>query len=396
MYRVASFFVTCDLLNLASWKGIIMTDMNAYLRLMVERSASDLFLTTGAPPSIKIDGVVHPLEAPKLQVGEVAEMADRIMTAAQRKQFEATMESNFSWSCKDLGRYRINVYHQRGEVAMVMRMINSNVPSFETLGLPARASELAMLKRGLVLVVGAAGSGKSTTLAAMIRHRAAHADGHILTIEDPIEFLFSHGRSLVDQREVGIDTLSFGEALHNALREAPDVIMLGEIRDRETAQHAITYAETGHLCISTMHANNANQAIDRLINFFPEEAHKQILLDLSMNLKGVISQRLIPAINQKRVLAVEILLQTSYISELMQRGRLSEIKDAMLKGSEEGIVTFDQSLYALYQAGKISDEEAIANADSVTDLSLRIRLSLRHNFGESTSIAMENMPKKNV
>jgi twitching motility protein PilU len=372
-----------------------MTDMNTYLRLMLERSASDLFLTTGAPPSIKIDGIVHPLDAPKLNVGEVKEMAEHIMTAAQRKQFEATMESNFSWSCKDLGRYRINVYHQRGEVAMVMRMINSNVPSFEALGLPARAAELAMLKRGLVLVVGAAGSGKSTTLAAMIRHRAAHADGHILTIEDPIEFLFSHGRSIVDQREVGIDTLSFGEALHNALREAPDVIMLGEIRDRETAQHAITYAETGHLCISTMHANNANQAIDRLINFFPEEAHKQILLDLSMNLKGVISQRLIPAINQKRVLAVEILLQTSYISELMQRGRLSEIKDAMTKNNEEGIVTFDQSLYALVQAGKITAEEAISNADSVTDLSLRIRLSLRHQFGDTSSIAMENVPKKN-
>lgn len=373
-----------------------MVDMNTYLRLMVERSASDLFLTTGAPPSIKIDGVVHPLDAPKLQVGEVKEMAERIMTATQRKQFETSMESNFSWSCKDLGRYRINVYRQRGEVAMVMRMINSNVPSFEALGLPARVAEMAMLKRGLVLVVGAAGSGKSTTLAAMIKHRAAHADGHILTIEDPIEFLFSHGRSIVDQREVGIDTLTFGEALHNALREAPDVIMLGEIRDRETAQHAIAYAETGHLCISTMHANNANQAIDRLINFFPEEAHKQILLDLSMNLKAVISQRLIPAIQQKRVLAVEILLQTSFISELMQRGRLNEIKDAMKKGNEEGIVTFDQSLYALYQAGKITAEEAISNADSTTDLSLRIRLSLRHTFGDTHPIVIENMHNRKI
>lgn len=371
-----------------------MTDMNAYLRLMLERSASDLFLTTGAPPSIKVDGVVQALDEPKLVVGEVREMAERIMTAAQKKQFETTMECNFSWSCKDLGRYRINVYHQRGEVAMVMRMINSQIPDFATLGLPARVAELAMLKRGLVLVVGAAGSGKSTTLAAMIKHRSLHADGHILTIEDPIEFLFKHEKSMVDQREVGIDTLSFGEALHNALREAPNVIMLGEIRDRETAQHAIAYAETGHLCISTLHANNANQAIDRLINFFPEDMHKQILLDLSMNLKGVISQRLIPAIKQKRVLAVEILLQTSFISDLMQRGRLNEIKDAMSKGNEEGIVTFDQSLFALYQAGKITAQEAMQNADSVTDLTLKIRLSVKHTSADAPNFSIDAMTDK--
>ncbi len=352
-----------------------MTDMNAYLKLMVDHSASDLFLTTGAAPCIKVDGVVQALDVPKLAVGEVKEIAERIMTTQQRKQFESSMECNFSWSCKDLGRYRINVYYQRGEVAMVLRMINSKIPDFETLGLPKKIAELAMLKHGLVLVVGAAGSGKSTTLAAMITHRSHNADGHILTIEDPIEFLFSHARSIVDQREVGIDTLSFGDALHNALREAPDVIMLGEIRDRETAKHAITYAETGHLCISTMHAANANQAIDRLINFFPDEAHKQILLDLSLNLKGVISQRLVPAIKQKRVLAAEILLQTSFISELMLRGRLNEIKDAMAKGHEEGLFTFDQSLYELYAAGKITAEQAIQNADSTTDLSLKIRLA---------------------
>ncbi|CAN5894407.1 PilT/PilU family type 4a pilus ATPase [soil metagenome] len=371
-----------------------MTDMNAYLKLMVERSASDLFLTTGAPPSIKIDGVVHALDAPKLAVGEVKDMAERIMTAQQRKDFASSMECNFSWSCKDLGRYRINIYHQRGEVAMVMRMINSKVPDFAALGLPPKVAELAMLKRGLVLVVGAAGSGKSTTLAAMIKHRSSHADGHILTIEDPIEFLFSHGRSMVDQREVGIDTLSFGEALRNALREAPDVIMLGEIRDRETAQHAIAYAQTGHLCISTMHANNANQAIDRLINFFPEEAHKQMLMDLSMNLKAVISQRLIPAIRQKRVLAVEILLQTAFIADLMQRGRLNEIKAEMTKANEVGIVTFDQSLFALYQAGKISREDAVANADSTTDLSLKIRLSAHHSAEDAPALGIDAAPNQ--
>lgn len=371
-----------------------MTDMNAYLELMVERSASDLFLTTGAPPSIKVDGVVHALDAPKLQVGEVKEIAERIMTAQQRKQFDNSMECNFSWSCKNLGRYRINVYRQRGEVAMVMRMINSKVPDFATLGLPSKVAELSMLKRGLVLVVGAAGSGKSTTLAAMIKHRSSNADGHILTIEDPIEFLFSHGRSIVDQREVGIDTLSFGEALRNALREAPDVIMLGEIRDRETAQHAIAYAETGHLCLSTMHANNANQAIDRLINFFPEEAHKQILLDLALNLKGVVSQRLVPAIEQKRVLAVEVLLQTSFISDLMQRGRLNEIKDEMAKNNEDGIVTFDQSLFELYNRGKITAEQAVLNADSTTDLSLRIRLSVRHTAADAPVITLDAMHNK--
>ena len=371
-----------------------MTDMNAYLKLMVDRSASDLFLTTGAAPSIKVDGVVYALDAPKLAVGEVKDIAERIMTAQQRKQFETSMECNFSWSCKNLGRYRINVYHQRGEVAMVMRMINSQVPDFSALGLPPKVADLAMLKRGLVLVVGSAGSGKSTTLAAMIKHRSANVDGHILTIEDPIEFLFSHAKSIVDQREVGIDTLSFGEALRNALREAPDVIMLGEIRDRETAQHAIAYAETGHLCLSTMHANNANQAIDRLINFFPEEAHKQILLDLAMNLKGVVSQRLIPAIHQKRVLAVEVLLQTSFISDLMQRGRLNEIKDEMAKNNEDGIVTFDQSLFELYNRGKITAEQAVLNADSTTDLSLKIRLSVRHMAADAPAISLDAMQNK--
>lgn len=371
-----------------------MTDMNAYLKLMVDRSASDLFLTTGAAPSIKVDGVVYALDAPKLAVGEVKDIAERIMTAQQRKQFETSMECNFSWSCKNLGRYRINVYHQRGEVAMVMRMINSQVPDFSALGLPPKVADLAMLKRGLVLVVGSAGSGKSTTLAAMIKHRSANVDGHILTIEDPIEFLFSHAKSIVDQREVGIDTLSFGEALRNALREAPDVIMLGEIRDRETAQHAIAYAETGHLCLSTMHANNANQAIDRLINFFPEEAHKQILLDLAMNLKGVVSQRLIPAIHQKRVLAVEVLLQTSFISDLMQRGRLNEIKDEMAKNNEDGIVTFDQSLFELYNKGKITAEQAVLNADSTTDLSLKIRLSVRHMAADAPAISLDAMQNK--
>ncbi len=367
-----------------------MATLQAYLKLMVEKSASDLFLTTGAPPSMKVDGVVHPLALPKLAVGEVQQMAFSIMSDAQKAVFERTLECNFSWAGKEMGRYRVNVFHQRGEVAMVLRMIHSQIPDFASLGLPAKVGELAMLKRGLVLVVGAAGSGKSTTLAAMIRHRSEHAPGHILTIEHPIEYLFRHSRSLVDQREVGIDTLTFGDALRNALREAPDVIMLGEIRDRETAQHAIAYAETGHLCLSTLHANNANQAIDRILNFFPEEARNQILLDLSMNLKAVISQRLIPGIEKKRVLAMEILLQTSFIAELIQTGRLDEIKTAMTNTSTElGIITFDQCLYNLYKAGKISAEEARNNADSVTDLMLKIRLEEGDTNTDGLSLAME-------
>jgi twitching motility protein PilU len=355
---------------------------------MVDKSASDLFLTTGAPPSMKIDGVVSPLPLPKLTVGKVQQMAESIMSPRQKETFETTLESNFSWSDNNLGRYRVNVYHQRGEVAMVLRLINTRIPDFKTLGLPPQMADLVMLKRGLILVVGAAGSGKSTTLAAMIKHRSDHAPGHILTIEDPIEYLFPHSLSLVDQREVGIDTLTFADALHNALREAPDVIMIGEIRDRETAQHAIAYAETGHLCISTMHANNANQAIDRIINFFPEEARRQVLLDLSLNLKSVISQRLLPGIKQKRVLAIEILLQTAFISDLILNGRLNEIKEAMTKNREVGLITFDQSLFDLYKSGNITAEEAIHNADSVTDLTLKIRLDSKPTSTESSSWKM--------
>ena len=373
-----------------------MTDINVYLKLMKDLHASDLFLTTGAPPSIKVNGAVQSLNEPKLAVGQVQAIADSVMSEAQRAQFASTKESNFSWSRKDMGRYRVNVYHQRGEVAMVLRMIDSQVPDFQTLGLPAKAAELAMLKRGLVLVVGAAGSGKSTTLAAMIKHRAHCAAGHILTIEDPIEFLFAHDKSIVDQREVGIDTLTFGEALHNALREAPDVIMLGEIRDQETAQHAIAYAETGHLCISTMHANNANQAIERLINFFPEQERNRLLQDLSLNLKGVISQRLIPGMDHKRVLSVEVLLQTAYISELIERGRLTEIKDEMAKGNEEGMVTFDQSLFLLYRDGKITGEQAMANADSPTNLAVKMRLSAHHTTADALTLSMQDLPNRKV
>ena len=352
-----------------------MTDIHALLQLMVDKQASDLFLTCGTPAHIKIDGVTHPVNAPPLTPGEVKQMAHSIMTEKQFTAFEETMESNLSLSIDGVGRYRVNVYYQRGEVALVVRLIKSRIPTIEQLGLPNACVDLAMLKRGLVLIVGAAGSGKSTTLAAMIGHRSEHADGHILTIEDPIEFIFPHRLSMVDQREVSIDTRSFGDALRNAVREAPDVIMIGEIRDLETARHAIAYAETGHLCISTMHASNANQSIERFINFFSEEARKQVLMDLSLNLQGVVSQRLLPAVHGKLALATEVLLLNSYVSSLIQEGHVNEIKDAMSKGNEDGMHTFDQSLFDLYTAGRLSQKDALTFADSHTDLALRIRLS---------------------
>ena len=369
-----------------------MLEMHTLLKLMVDKGASDLFLTCGAPPHIKIEGVTHCIKSPDLKPGEAKQMAYSVMTERQTAAFEDTMESNLSLSVEGVGRYRINVFYQRSEVALVARLIKSDAPTFELLGLPAECARLAMLKRGLVLFVGAAGSGKSTSLAAMIRYRSEHADGHILTIEDPIEYLFPHRLSIVDQREVTIDTRSFGDALRNALREAPDVIVIGEIRDQETAQHAVAYAETGHLCISTLHANSADQSIERMINFFPEPAQKQLLMDLSFNLKGVVSQRLLPAIDGKLALATEIMVLTSYIAELIQKGRLDEIKSAMGKGDGVGMHTFDQSLFDLYKAGRISAETALHFADSHTDLALRMRLSDQGQGGKAQPLTVEVLP----
>ena len=370
-----------------------MTDIHALLQMMVAKGASDLFLTCGTPPHLKIEGITRSIDSPALKPGEAKQMAQSVMTDRQTAAFEETMESNLSLSVEGVGRYRVNVYHQRGEVALVVRLIKSDIPTFERLGLPAVCVRLAMLKRGLVLFVGAAGSGKSTSLAAMIRYRSEHADGHILTIEDPIEFLFQHRRAMVDQREVSIDTRTFGDALRNAMREAPDVIMLGEIRDHETAQHAIAYAETGHLCVSTMHASNANQSIERLINFFPEQAQKQLFMDLSLNLKGVVSLRLLPSTDDKLALATEVLLLTPYVAELIQRGRVDEIKDAMSKGNEVGMHTFDQSLFALYKAGRLSQEDALRYADSHTDLALHIRLTEHLTSGE-VPLALDDIANK--
>jgi len=349
-------------------------DLGHYLSLMVAHGASDLFLSSGSSAALKVQGVVRRLSEPPLDPARTQRLAYSVMRESQIRGFEATMECDLAIALPGLGRFRVNVYRQRGDVAVVVRHINAKIPSLDGLKLPPVLKKLAQLKRGLVLVVGAAGSGKSTTLAAMLDHRNRNLSGHILTVEDPMEFEHSHGLSIVDQREVGLDTQSFDEALRHAMREAPDVIMIGEIRDRDTMQHAMAYAETGHLCVSTLHANNANQAIQRILNFFPETAHKQILMDLSLNLKGVVGQRLIRGVADKLVPAVEVMLLSPYIADLIQKGQTDEIKEIMSKSTELGMATFDQSLYELYERGELTAEQAVDNADSRTDLSLRIRL----------------------
>ena len=350
-------------------------DIVPYLRLMVQKDGSDLFFSTGAPPNLKAQGKTLPIGEERLKPGDVNSLAYSIMNDDQIREFEGTMECNLAISVQKLGRFRVNVFRQRGDTAMVIRYIKGQIPAISALHLPELLKKIVLEPRGLVLVVGSTGSGKSTTLASMIDHRNASTSGHILTIEDPIEYLHSHQKSVVDQREVGLDTLNYENALKNALREAPDVILIGEIRDASTMQHAIAYAETGHLCLSTLHANNANQALDRIINFFPDTAHRQLYNDLSLNLRAVISQRLVKAADGSRVPAVEILLLTSYTSELIQKGKIHDLKDAMEQGNERGMKTFDQALFELYTAGKITIEEALSNADSRNNLALRIRLT---------------------
>jgi len=353
-------------------------DLSRYLAVMVQHGASDLFLSSGTPAGIKVQGSLRRLDEPALDGGQTQALAYSIMRESQIKSFEATLECDFAIALPGLGRFRVNVFRQRGEVAVVVRHINARIPSIDDLKLPPVLKQLCQLKRGLVLMVGAAGSGKSTTLAAMIDHRNRTVGGHILTVEDPMEFEHSHGVAIVDQREVGLDTRSFDEALRHAMREAPDVIMIGEIRDRETMQHAMAYAETGHLCLSTLHANNTNQAIQRILNFFPEAAHRQVLMDLSLNLKGVVGQRLLRNSNGQLAPAVEVMLLSPYISELIQKGQTDDIKEAIAKSNELGMMTFDQSLYDLYLRGEITAEQAIDYADSRTDVSLRIRLHTGH------------------
>lgn len=348
---------------------------NDLLKMLIEKDGSDLFLTTGAPPSMKANGVLSPLVEKKLPEGVVKKIAYQIMNEEQIKDFEKSPEMNLAIADPDIGRFRVNIFQQRGEVAIVARNIKTEIPSAESLGLPPILKDLIMQKRGIVLFVGGTGSGKSTSLAALIDHRNKNSDGHIITIEDPVEFIHPHQKSIVNQREVGVDTNSYEEALQNTLRQAPDVILIGEIRSRETMEHALAFAETGHLCLSTLHANNANQALDRIINFFPEERHKQLFLDLSLNLQGFVSQRLIPTVDGKRAAAIEILLGTPRVCDLIKQAKVLEIKEVMEKGEQQGMKTFDSALFALYKEGRISYEETLKNADSKNNVRLRIQLS---------------------
>ena len=353
-----------------------MNTMVDYMRHMATRNASDLFLSVGAPPAIKIEGETLMYSGTPLDAAAVSTLAESLLDDTQKQTFAIRRELNLAVDKPDIGRFRINLYRQRGEPAIAMRYVPNKIPSIESLNLPPILKNLIMLPRGLVLVVGASGSGKSTTLAAMVDYRNKHRAGHILTIEDPIEYLHHHDKSIVDQREVGADTNSVADALQNAMREAPDVIMIGEIRDRATMEQALIYAETGQLCLATMHANNASQALDRITNFFPDDARKQILLDLSLNLKAVISQRLLHnAAGGRRVPAVELLLQTSHVSDLILKGEIYQLKEAMKQGLDSGMLTFEESLLRLYDEGRITLEEALDNADSRTDLALRVRLS---------------------
>ena len=361
-------------------------DISPYLRLMVEKEASDLFFYVGTAPHIKIEGTVRAIGNQSIQPGGVEKIAYSVMDDDNIREFERELECNFAISLSGVGRFRANVFRQRGEVAMVIRFIKSDIPNFTDLSLPDILGDLVMEKRGLILVVGSTGSGKSTSLAAMIDHRNTNATGHVLTIEDPIEFVHEHKRSVIGQREVGLDTLSYANALKNALREAPDVILIGEIRDEDTMRHAIRYAETGHLCLSTLHANNASGALDRIVNFFHESQREQLLLDLSNTLRGIVSQRLIPGIDGRRVPAVEIMLNTPYVAELILKGKLDQVKEAMTQGNNIGMITFDQALFSLFQQGRISEEEAIKNADSKNNVALEIRLS-RGGDGSDAGLA---------
>ncbi|MEH6450120.1 MAG: PilT/PilU family type 4a pilus ATPase [Oleispira sp.] len=346
-----------------------------YLEVLAKHDGSDLYLSTGAPPSAKFQGALKQLSKEPLKAGQIAKMVEQIMDADQKKEFEQEMELNMAISLPTGGRFRINMFRQRNEVSVVARNIVTDIPKFDDLGLPAVLKKVITAKRGLVLFVGGTGSGKSTSLASLIDHRNETSAGHIITIEDPVEFVHTHKKSIINQREVGVDTKSFQAALKNTLRQAPDVILIGEIRDRETMEHALAFAETGHLAISTLHANNANQALDRIINFFPQERHAQLLQDMGLNMQAIISQRLIPTVDGKRVAAVEVLLGNKTTQDLIYKGDTDSIKEIMAKSENLGMQTFDAALFKLHQAGKISMEEALKNADSENNLRLRIKLA---------------------
>jgi twitching motility protein PilU len=360
--------------------------------MLIAKNASDLFITNGFPPALKVDGKVTPVTNQALTNQQCKEIARSIMNDKQASEFDATKECNFAIGLPNVARFRVNCYIQRGAVGIVFRTIATKIPKFEELGLPDILREVALTKRGLVIFVGGTGSGKSTSLAAMVGYRNENSFGHIITVEDPIEFVHDHKNCIISQREVGVDTESWFAALKNTLRQAPDVILIGEIRDRETMDYAIAFAETGHLCLATLHANSTNQALDRIINFFPEERRQQLLMDLSLNTKAFVSQRLIPKKGEKgRVPAVEVMLNSPLISDLIFKGDVHEIKEIMAKSRELGMQTFDQSLFDLHEADLISYEDALRNADSVNDLRLKIKLEGRESKDKDLTSGLDHL-----
>ena len=365
--------------------------INDLLRLMVSRNGSDLFITADFPPAIKVDGKITKVSPQPLNAAHTLALARSIMSDKQVAEFERTKEGNFAISPPQIGRFRVNVFVQQGKVGLVLRVIPTLLPTIDGLGVPQVLKEIVQSKRGLCILVGATGSGKSTTLAAMVDWRNDNSYGHIITIEDPVEFVHAHKNCVVTQREVGLDTDSWESALKNTLRQSPDVILMGEIRDRQTMEHAVAFSETGHLCLATLHANNANQALDRIVNFFPEERRSQLLMDLSLNLKALVSQRLIPKQDGKgRMAAVEVLINTPLISDLIFKGEVTEVKEIMKKSRNLGMQTFDQALFDLYEANSISYEDALRNADSLNDLRLQIKLNSQRGKSLNLSAGTEN------
>ena len=364
---------------------------------MTKNDASDLFILAGFPPAVKIHGELIPIpDAPRIMPDQSHLLTTSVMNSAQYAEFENTKECNFAISLSGVGRFRVNALQQRASAGMVIRVIRTSIPKLHDLGVPALLGELSMTKRGLLIMVGATGSGKSTTLAAMIDHRNENSKGHIITIEDPIEFTHNHKKCIITQREVGVDTDSWGAALKNTLRQAPDVIFMGEIRDRETMEYALQFAETGHLCMATLHANNANQAIDRVINFFPEERRSQTLMDLGMNLRAMVSQRLIPKKGGGRVPAIEILINTPLVSDKILKGETSDLKEVMKKSRESGMITFDESLYHLYKSGQISFEDGYRNADSANEYRLKVKLDSAGAGEDAQNTANADTPQEEV
>ncbi len=371
--------------------------IHEWLKTLASQGGSDLYLSTGAPPCAKFQGQLKPIDSTIMQPGDIKEIAYEIMDDTQTAEFEQELEMNLALSISNYGRFRVNIFLQRNEVAIVARNIVADIPNWQDLRLPEILTDVVMRKRGLLLFVGATGSGKSTSLAALIDYRNSNSSGHIVTIEDPVEYVHNHKKSIINQREVGVDTRNWHNALKNTLRQAPDVILIGEIRDRETMEHAIAFAETGHLCISTLHANNANQALDRIINFFPEERRAQLLMDLSLNIQSIVSQRLIPTLDGKRCAAIEVLLGTPMVADLVLKGDIDGIKEVMEKSENIGMKTFDGALFDLYREGMISEDEALRNADSPNNVRLKIKFAkegVDPDEDESMGFSLESLEEE--